>query len=119
MRFWLKTTCDPVVVRCSMEYALVVGSVLAQFNEFFELVSCGSLGLFKHHPSKEHTTMSYTQLTEENRIKISSMRIGGEKQCQIAKLIGCHPSTISHGLRRSLGKRGVCGNNPNKIAAIF
>jgi len=50
--------------------------------------------------------MSYTQLTEDDRIEIYAMKKAGFKQCEMAAKIGCHSSTISNELKRNTGQRG-------------
>lgn len=50
--------------------------------------------------------MSYTQLTEEDRIEIYAMKKAGVKQHLMASQLNCHPSTISNELRRNTGQRG-------------
>lgn len=50
--------------------------------------------------------MSYTQLTEEDRIEIYAMKKAGVKQCQIANQLGYHPSTVCNELKRNTGLRG-------------
>jgi len=50
--------------------------------------------------------MSYTQLTEEERIEIYALKKAGMKQCQIARQLGRHPSTICNEFKRNTGQRG-------------
>lgn len=49
--------------------------------------------------------MSYTQLTCEQRYQICVLLKAGHNGTQIARLVGCHKSTISRELRRNRGKR--------------
>ena len=48
----------------------------------------------------------YTQLTQEQRYQISAHKKAGFKQCQIAEVVGVHPSTIGRELNRNHGQRG-------------
>ena len=50
--------------------------------------------------------MDYTQLTQEQRCQIYSLKKMEHSQTEIAGCIGVHKSTISRELRRNQGKRG-------------
>ena len=50
--------------------------------------------------------MDYTQLTQEQRYQIHSLKKMEHSQTEIAGCIGVHKSTISRELRRNQGKRG-------------
>jgi len=49
MRFWFKTARDPVIVRCSMKYAFIVGPVLVAINHGDAIMqgTVDGVGLFK------------------------------------------------------------------------
>ncbi len=49
MKFWFKTACDPAIVRCSMKYAFVVGSILVAINQGDAILAgtVNGVGLFK------------------------------------------------------------------------
>lgn len=49
---------------------------------------------------------NYTQLSLVQRYQIEALIKAGLSQKDIAKYIGCHPSTISRELRRNIAKRG-------------
>jgi len=61
---------------------------------------------FSNTTHQRSMTMSYTQLTEDDRIEIYAMKKAGFKQYEMAAQIGCHSSTISHEFRRNTGQRG-------------
>lgn len=50
--------------------------------------------------------MNYKQLAREQRYQIYALKKAGQNQTQIARLVGCHKSTISRELRRNCGQRG-------------
>ena len=50
--------------------------------------------------------MSYTQLTQEQRYKISALLKTEHSQMDIAIVLGVHKSTISREVRRNCGNRG-------------
>jgi IS30 family transposase len=60
--------------------------------------------------------MSYTQLTEDDRIEIYAMKKAGVKQCLIARQLDCHPSTISNELSRNTGQRGYRAKQAHRLA---
>jgi transposase, IS30 family len=60
--------------------------------------------------------MSYKQLAREQRYQIYALKKAGQKQNQIALLIGCHKSTISRELRRNRGPKGYYPLQANELA---
>jgi IS30 family transposase len=58
----------------------------------------------------------YTQLTREERYQISALKAVGHDQVEIAKVIGCHKSTISRELTRNRGLRGYRPEQANNFA---
>jgi len=50
--------------------------------------------------------MNYTHLTQNERYQIYILSKAGHKQKEIARLLKCHPSTISRELARNKGLRG-------------
>lgn len=60
--------------------------------------------------------MSYTQLTEDDRIEIYAMKKAGIKQYLIARQLDCHPSTISNELSRNTGQRGYRAKQAHRLA---
>ena len=50
--------------------------------------------------------VAYTQLTQEQRYQISTMKKIGSSQKEMAEEIGVHKSTISREVRRNTGERG-------------
>ena len=52
-------------------------------------------------------TKNYSQLTFEQRYQIEALKKAGIKQCEIAKIIGVHKSTVSRELKRNVPKRGT------------
>ena len=61
-------------------------------------------------------TMSYTQLTREQRYQIYSLLKEQHTLTEIAKNIGVHKSTISREVRRNTGHRGYRPEQANKRA---
>lgn len=59
---------------------------------------------------------NYSQLTQEQRYHISSLRKTGKLQTQIADAIGVHKSTISRELRRNHGKQDYWPQQAHKRA---
>lgn len=60
--------------------------------------------------------MNYTQLTCEQRYQIYALRKAGQKQTEIAMIVGCHKSTISRELRRNLGFKGYRPQQAQSLA---
>lgn len=50
--------------------------------------------------------MKYAHLTRDERYPIAILLKAGHKQCDIARIMNRHPSTISRELRRNRGQRG-------------
>lgn len=50
--------------------------------------------------------MTYTRMTEIKRSQIHALRQAGKGNNAIAKIIGCHKSTVSREVKRNTGKRG-------------
>jgi transposase, IS30 family len=61
--------------------------------------------------------MNYTQLTYEQRYQICALVKAGQNQSQIARLMGCHKSTISRELRRNQGRKKYYAKLATKLAA--
>lgn len=61
--------------------------------------------------------MNYTQLTYEQRYQICALVKAGQNQSQIARLIGCHKSTISRELRRNRGRKKYYAKLATKLTA--
>lgn len=51
-------------------------------------------------------TKNYTQLSLEQRYKMEALIKAGNKQKEVASLLGVHPSTICRELKRNVAKRG-------------
>ena len=58
----------------------------------------------------------YRQLTEEDRIEIYAMKQARKTQCDIARRLGVHPSTISRELTRNTGGRGYRPKQAHRLA---
>src|SRR5512139_2892863 len=54
----------------------------------------------------QRSTMSYHQLTREERYQIYALKKTGHSRTEIAEVIGVHKSTVSRELRRNQGGRG-------------
>jgi len=61
--------------------------------------------------------MNYTQLTYEQRYQICALVKAGQNQSQIARLVGCHKSTISRELLRNRGRKKYYAKLATKLAA--
>ena len=61
--------------------------------------------------------MNYTQLTYEQRYQICALVKASQNQSQIARLVGCHKSTISRELRRNRGRKKYYAKLATKLAA--
>lgn len=60
--------------------------------------------------------MNYTQLTREQRYQISALKKAGQNQTQIARVLGCHKSTISRELERNHGLKGYRPYQADELA---
>jgi IS30 family transposase len=60
--------------------------------------------------------MSYTQLTREQRYQIYALKRAKQNQTQIARVLGCHKSTISRELRRNSGQKGYHPYQADELA---
>ncbi|MET4696320.1 helix-turn-helix domain-containing protein [Endozoicomonas lisbonensis] len=60
--------------------------------------------------------MSYTQLTEHDRITIWSLKREGKSQAEIARRLGCHRSTISRELKRNHTQSGYDAHTAHQLA---
>ena len=58
--------------------------------------------------------MNYTQLTQEQRYQIYSLKKIAHSQTEIAACIGVHKSTIGRELRRNQGGADIDQNRPKK-----
>ena len=57
-------------------------------------------------PDQEKSTMSYNQLTENERYQIYTLKKAGHSNIEIAGLLERHPATIGRELKRNTGLRG-------------
>ena len=61
--------------------------------------------------------MDYTHLTREQRYQIQGLLRAGHSQVEIARIVGCHPSTICRELRRNGCKaKGYCAEGAQCLA---
>jgi transposase, IS30 family len=60
--------------------------------------------------------MNYRQLARQQRYQINILKRAGHNQTFIAKLIGCHKSTISRELRRNRGQKGYRHHQADGLA---
>nr|WP_216409287.1 IS30 family transposase [Arcanobacterium phocae] len=58
----------------------------------------------------------YTHLTQEQRYQISALMQAKKSISEIARIIGCHKSTISREIKRNRGKRGYRPKQANQLA---
>lgn len=58
----------------------------------------------------------YTHLTQEQRYQISALLQANTPLSEIARIIGCHKSTISREIRRNKGKRGYRPKQAHRLA---
>ena len=60
--------------------------------------------------------MNYKQLAREQRYQINILKKAGHNQSYIARMIGCHKSTISRELRRNRGQKGYRHNQADELS---
>jgi IS30 family transposase len=60
--------------------------------------------------------MNYKQLAREQRYQIYALKKAGQTQSEIAKVVGCHKSTISRELRRNRGLKGYRPYQADELA---
>ena len=58
----------------------------------------------------------YTQLTREQRYQIYALLKTGQKQTDMAMVLGVHKATISRELRRNRGCRGYRPHQAHRLA---
>lgn len=71
-----------------------------------QLVDEGPAGKVSAPPDQEKSTMSYHQLTENERYQIYTLKKAGHSNIEIADLLERHPATIGRELKRNIGLRG-------------
>jgi IS30 family transposase len=57
-------------------------------------------------PTYQNVMKHYTHLTQEQRYQISALLQAKKGMSEIARIIGCHKSTVSREIRRNMGQRG-------------
>lgn len=60
--------------------------------------------------------MDYTHLTRDQRYQIQGLLSAGQTQVEIARIVGCHPSTICRELKRSGMAKGYCAEEAQLLA---
>lgn len=65
---------------------------------------------------KEAHSMSYTQLTREQRYQIYALKKAGHTQTETAAILGVHKSSISREVRRKHGRRGYRPGRAHELA---
>lgn len=74
-----------------------------------------ALRFFNHHNIK-NVMKHYAHLTENQRYQISSLLKVKTSQSEIARIIGCHKSTVSREIRLNKGKRGYRPKQAHQLA---
>src|SRR6266508_3127282 len=64
----------------------------------------------------QRSTMSYHQLTQEQRYQIYALKKTGHSRTEIAEVIGVHKSTVSRELKRNKGGRGYRPQQAHSLA---
>ena len=79
-----------------------------------EATSCYSKTLMQTRASRSEP--KYKRLDGEKRVQIDTLRRKGYSKAEIAKFIGCHPSTVSRELSRNKSKKGYRAKKANAKA---
>ena len=67
-------------------------------------------------PTYQNVMKHYTHLTQEQRYQISALLQAKKGMSEIARIIGCHKSTVSREIRRNLGQRGYRPKQAHRLA---
>ena len=67
----------------------------------------------KSSPAKKP---AYARLDRDRRVQIETLKRQGFKQAEIARIVGCSPSTISRELRNNKSKKGYLAKKANGMA---
>lgn len=67
-------------------------------------------------PTYQNVMKHYTHLTQQQRYQISALLQAKTSISEIARIIGCHKSTISREIRRNKGKKGYRPKQAHRLA---
>lgn len=67
-------------------------------------------------PTYQNVMKHYTHLTQEQRYQISALMQAKTSISEIARIIGCHKSTISREIKRNKGQRGYRPKQAHRLA---
>ena len=83
-----------------------------------QLVEERPAGKVSAPPDQEKSTMSYNQLTENERYQIYVLKKAGKSNQEIAALLGRHPATIGRELKRNTGLRGYRPQQAQRLSDV-
>lgn len=67
-------------------------------------------------PTYQNVMKHYTHLTQEQRYQISALLQAKKGVSEIARIIGCHKSSVSREIRRNTGQRGYRPKQADRLA---
>lgn len=74
------------------------------------------VALHSSTPTYRNVMTTYKHLTQAQRYQIQALKQAKTPQSEIARIIGCHKSTISRELNRNTGKRGYRPKQAHRLA---